>query len=42
MHHKQRGLTHFTHEGVEALPMLITVKQQLPHITLHSDISFMW
>ena len=28
------GLTHFTHEGVEALPMLIAVKQQLPHVTL--------
>ena len=28
-------LTHFAHEGVEALPMLVAVEQQLPHVTLH-------
>ena len=30
-------LTHFTHEGVEALPMLVAMKQQLPRVTLHRE-----
>lgn len=36
VHQESTGLTHFAHEGVEALPVFIAVEQQLPSVALQA------